>query len=64
MKRDDRHATCTQTNPTGSLRCNIKAGHSEPHKDPVTGTRWNHPKTPYMRPLRSKPVSVKRSMSK
>ena len=26
--------------------CNLKQGHTEPHRDPRTGTRWNHPKLP------------------
>ena len=65
MRKPDSKDTCRHTNPTGSLRCDRRVGHAEPHRDPVTGTRWNHPaKTPYMRPFRSKPVSVKRSMSK
>ena len=37
--------TCTESHD--SLRCDLKAGHTEPHRDPVTGQKWRHPKTPY-----------------
>lgn len=46
MKKDEK---CGHTNPSGTLMCVLKHGHSEPHKD-VVGTRWNHPKVPYGMP--------------
>lgn len=29
------------------FRCNLGMGHTSPHRDPVTGIRWRHPKYPY-----------------
>jgi hypothetical protein len=46
---------CAAESPTGKLRCKLAAGHSEPHKDPKTEMRWNHPKKhPHMARIRRK----------
>ena len=29
------------------FHCDLKAGHGEPHRDPLTGLRWQHPRVPY-----------------
>ena len=50
--------TCTMVKTNAHVHdfaCNLGAGHSEPHRDPITGTRWRHPAQPYgMRKLHNK----------
>lgn len=45
--------------------CNLAAGHSEPHRDPATGTRWRHPGQPYgVRKLHTKNMGHPRTKPK
>lgn len=50
-------ATCTEiqvNRKVPDFKCDLRRGHTEPHRDPRTGTRWRHPKLPRGIPKRSK----------
>ena len=59
-KRVDKKAPCTAVGLRGTLTCDLKGDHGR-HHDPVRDIYWAHPEGPYMRPMRSKPDSWKKS---
>lgn len=43
MKERDKHCREQQVNKkVPDFHCDLRAGHSEPHRDPATGKRWRH----------------------
>ena len=49
MKQETKKTPCAETTPSGKLKCGqgMLLGHPGPHRDPTTGTMWNHPAIPY-----------------
>lgn len=59
MSRRERPTHCPRykvNRRVPDFTCNLGFGHSDAHRDPVTGQRWGHPDRPYG--LRREPAKV------